>query len=345
VILAELAQKLGIPLIGDASFVVGGVAALDLAENTSLCYVQDSAYLDVALHSCCGVLIISSKHLPLIDKARCSNFLISDHPHLTFAKAADILHPVKIQQGIHPTAVVNPEAMIDPSAWIGPYVVIEDQVSIGRRVQIGSHCHIGSMSHIADDTQLFPRVTVLQNVHIGARCRILSGAVIGSDGFGLVQERGAWVHVPHMGRVVIGDDVDIGANTTVDRGTLADTVIMDGVKIDNLVQIAHNVVVGKHSAIAGCAGLAGSSVVGEHCLLAGGVGLAGHLKLADKVHITGMSMVTKSILQSGVYSSGTPLDDNKQWRRNAARFKTLDSMSRRLGLIERRLGFGKIAED
>jgi UDP-3-O-[3-hydroxymyristoyl] glucosamine N-acyltransferase len=235
--------------------------------------------------------------------------------------------------------------LIDPSAWIGPYVVIEDQVSIGRCVQIGSHCYIGSMSHIADDTQLFPRVTVLQNVHIGARCRILSGAVIGSDGFGLVQERGAWVHVPHMGRVVIGDDVDIGANTTVDRGTLADTVIMNGVKIDNLVQIAHNVVVGKHSAIAGCAGLAGSSVVGEHCLLAGGVGLAGHLKLADKVHITGMSMVTKSIPKSGVYSSGTPLDENMNWRRNAARFKTLDSMSRRLGSIERHLGFSKITGD
>jgi len=343
--LAELAQKLGIPLIGDASFVVSGVAALDRAENTSLCYVQDSAYLDAAFQSCCGALIISSKHLPLVEKARCSNFLISDHPHLTFAKIADILHPVKIRQGIHPTAVVNPEALIDPSAWIGPYVVIEDQVSIGRCVQIGSHCYIGSMSHIADDTQLFPRVTVLQNVHIGARCRILSGAVIGSDGFGLVQERGAWVHVPHMGRVVIGDDVDIGANTTVDRGTLADTVIMNGVKIDNLVQIAHNVVVGKHSAIAGCAGLAGSSVVGEHCLLAGGVGLAGHLKLADKVHITGMSMVTKSIPKSGVYSSGTPLDENMNWRRNAARFKTLDSMSRRLGLIERHLGFVKITGD
>jgi len=343
--LAELAQKLGIPLIGDVSFVVGGVAALDRAANASLCYVQDSAYLDAALHSCCGVLIISPKHIPLVDNARCTNFLISDHPHLTFAKAANILHPFKLRQGIHPTAVVSPEATIDSTAWIGPYTVIEDQVSIGRRVQIGSHCHIGSMSHIADETHLSPRVTVLQNVHIGSRCRILSGAVIGSDGFGLVQERGAWVHVPHLGRVVIGDDVDIGANTTVDRGTLADTMIMDGVKIDNLVQIAHNVVIGKHSAIAGCAGLAGSSVVGEYCLLAGGVGLAGHLKLADKVHITGMSMVTKSIQHSGVYSSGTPLDDNKHWRRNAARFKMLDSLARRLGSIERHLGFDKIAGD
>ncbi len=344
-ILADLAAKLGIPFLGDASFVIDGVAALDLAEQTSLCYVQDSAYFDSAISSRCGVLIVASKHLPYLDKAKCSNFLIAEHPHFAFAKAADLLHPVKLRQGIHPTAVVSPDANIHPSAWVGPYVVIEDNVSIGRQVQIGAHCHIGSMSHVLDETQLFPRVTVLHNVHIGKRCRILSGAVIGSDGFGLVQEQGAWVHVPHLGRVVIGDDVDIGANTTVDRGTLADTRIMDGVKIDNLVQIAHNVIIGRHTAIAGCAGLAGSSIVGEYCLLAGGVGLAGHLELADKVHITGMSMVTNSIQQSGVYSSGTPLDDNKQWRRNAARFKMLDSMARRLGLIERHLGFGKITEE
>jgi len=343
--LSELAQELGIPLIGDASFIVDGVAALNLAETTSLCYVQDAAYLEAALHSCCGALIISPKHLSFVDKAKCKNLLLSDHPHLTFAKAVSIIHPAKVHHGIHPTAVISPCASINSTAWIGPFVVIEDHVSIGRDVQIGSHCHIGAMSQIADETKLFPRVTILHNVNIGARCRILSGAVIGSDGFGLVQEQGAWTHVPHLGRVVIGDDVDIGANTTIDRGTLADTMIMDGVKIDNLVQIAHNVVVGKHSAIAGCAGLAGSSIVGEYCLLAGGVGLAGHLKLADKVHITGMSMVTKSIQQSGVYSSGTPLDDNKHWRRNAARFKTLDSMARRLGLIERHLGFRELLED
>lgn len=344
-ILADLAEKLGIPLIGDASLVIDAVAALELAEYTSLCYVQDSAYFEAAIHSRCGVLIVAPKHLPYLEKAKCPNFLVADHPHLAFAKAAELLHPVKLHQGIHPTAVVSPDANIHPSAWIGPYVVIEDQVSIGCQVQIGSHCHIGSMSHISDQTQLFPRVTVLHNVHIGKRCRILSGAVIGSDGFGLVQEQGSWQHVPHLGRVVIGDDVDIGANTTVDRGTLADTQIMDGVKIDNLVQIAHNVIIGRHSAIAGCAGLAGSSIVGEYCLLAGGVGLAGHLELADKVHVTGMSMVTKSIQKPGVYSSGTPLDNNKQWRRNAARFKTLDSMARQLGLIERYLGFKKIAEE
>lgn len=341
----ELADKLNIPFIGDASFVVGGVSALDLAKPDSLCYLQDSSYLNMAKKSCCGALIVSSKNLHFSDELRCSNFLVADHPHLAFVKATHLLHPVKLRHGIHPTAVISPDSQIHPTAWIGPYSVIEEHVSIGPDVQIGSHCHIGSMSQILEKTQLFPRVTVLNNVHIGAGCRILSGAVIGSDGFGLVQEFGAWLNVPHLGRVVIGDNVDIGANTTVDRGTLADTRIMDGVKIDNLVQIAHNVIVGKHSAIAGCAGLAGSSVVGEHCLLAGGVGLAGHLELADKVHVTGMSMVTKSIQRPGVYSSGTPLDDNKQWRRNAARFKTLDTMAHRLGLIERHLGFGKISED
>ncbi|MGD9888789.1 MAG: UDP-3-O-(3-hydroxymyristoyl)glucosamine N-acyltransferase [Halothiobacillaceae bacterium] len=344
-ILSEIASKLGIPFIGDASFVIEDVSALEDAGSFSLCYIKDSAYITAAKTSRCGVLIVSTKHLSMLDDCLCSNFLITDHPQLVFTKAARLIHPIKLKQGIHPTALVSTSATIHSSAWIGPYVVIDDYVSIGRNVQVASHCYIGSKCQISDDTQVFPHVTILHNVHIGARCRVLSGAVIGSDGFGLVQESGAWVNVPHLGRVIIGNDVDIGANTTIDRGTLADTRIHDGVKIDNLVQIAHNVVVGRHSAIAGCAGLAGSSIVGEHCLLAGGVGLAGHLELADRVHITGMSMVTKSIMHAGVYSSGTPLDSNKQWRRNAARFKALDTMARRLGVIERRLGIDKIEED
>mgnify|MGYP000893363767 CR=1 FL=1 len=343
--LADLASKLGVVFIGDASFVVDRVAALDCAESRSLCYVQDCAYLKLALNSSCGALIIAPGHLGELAQARCSNFLLSEHPHLAFAQATELLHPREIRHGIHPTAIISPDAHIDSTAWIGAYAVIEEQAVIGKNVQIGSHCHIGAMSKVHDETVLFPRVTVMNDVIIGARCRILSGAVIGSEGFGLVHDKGVWVHVPHLGRVIIGDDVDIGANTTVDRGTLGDTQIMDGVKIDNLVQVAHNVVVGKHSAIAGCAGLAGSSVVGAHCLLAGGVGLAGHLELADGVHVTGMSMVTKSIHAAGVYSSGTPLDGNRQWRRNAARFKSLDSMARRLARLERHIGFEEVSED
>jgi len=166
---------------------------------------------------------------------------------------------------------------------------------------------------------------------------IQPGAVIGSEGFGLAKDRGRWVRVPQLGTVVIGNDVDIGANTTIDRGAIQDTVISDGVKLDNLIQIAHNVEVGEHSAIAGCAGLAGSSRVGRHCTLAGGVGLAGHLTLADNVHVTGMSMVTRSLSEPGVYSAGTPLDTNRNWHRNAVRFKQLDQMARRLAELERQV--------
>ncbi|MEW5838021.1 MAG: UDP-3-O-(3-hydroxymyristoyl)glucosamine N-acyltransferase [Pseudomonadota bacterium] len=343
--LGELSSKLGIPFSGDASFVVTGVAALDVASASSLCFIQDSSYLPAAMDSKCGVLIVSEKHLSSDVHLLCKNFLIAAQPQLYFAKAAEILHPRPVRSGIHPTAVVSPDACIDSSAWIGSFSVIEEGVFIGRNVRIGAHCYVGSNVQINDDSELHPRVTVMHDVIIGARCRVLPGAVIGSEGFGLVQNAGLWIRVPHLGRVIIDDDVDIGANTTVDRGTLSDTYIGTGVKIDNLVQIAHNVKIGAHSAIAGCAGLAGSSVVGERCLLAGGVGLAGHLELADGVHVTGMSMVTRSITQPGVYSAGTPLDSNKRWRRNAARFKSLDLLARRLQRVERCLGLEKVSED
>ncbi len=343
--LAELAQQLGIPFVGDASFVIEGVASFEGAHAHALCYVQDAGYLASARQSKCGAILLSAQHVEVMAAAPCTNFLLSDHPQLSFIKAAGILHPPKKRTGIHPTAVVASSAQIASDAWIGAYSVVEEGALIGQGVQIASHCHIGERSRIGEGTQLHPRVTLLHDVHIGARCRILSGAVIGSEGFGLVHDGHGWVQVPHLGRVVIGDDVDIGANTTVDRGTLSDTLIMNGVKIDNLVQIAHNVVVGEHTAIAGCAGLAGSSVVGSNCMLAGGVGLAGHLKLADGVQVTGMSMVTKSITQAGVYSAGTPLDNNHRWRRNAARFKSLDHMARRLSRLERHLGFEDSTEE
>lgn len=342
--LGELATWLNVPLIGDASFEVFSVGALESADQVTLCYVQDESYVSAANDSKCGVLIVSASVYAVL-KSSCAHFLIADNPQLAFVRAAEKIRPVKVRHGLHPTACVDPSAIIEVSAWIGAYVVIEAGAYIGHGVQIGSHSYVGESSQIFDDSFLAPHVTVLHRVKIGHRCRIFSGAVIGADGFGLVQDQGVWIRVPHFGRVLIGDDVDIGANTTVDRGTLSDTRIMDGVKIDNLVQIAHNVSIGKHSAIAGCAGLAGSSVVGEHCLLAGGVGLAGHLELANGVHVTGMSMVTRSIHKAGVYSSGTPLDENTHWRRNAARFKSLDVMSRRLRLLERRIGIDEVSEE
>ncbi len=343
--LQAIASKLGIPYAGDGLFAVTSVSALDMGDASSLGYVRDDSYLSLAKKSHCGILILPVVCQSAVDDFLCKNFLFADYPDLAFSKVTELLHPKIIRRGIHPTAVISPDAQIDASAWVGPFAVIEEFALINRNVQVGAYCYIGRNSQIMEDAELHPRVTIMHDVVIGSRCRVLSGAVIGSEGFGLVHHQGAWAQVPHLGKVLVGNDVDIGANTTIDRGTLSDTCINHGVKIDNLVQIAHNVVIGEHTAIAGCAGLAGSSIVGAHCLLAGGVGLAGHLSLADGVHVTGMSMVTKSIPQAGVYSAGTPLDSNRQWRRNAARFKALDSMARRLARLERHLGFEKVLED
>jgi UDP-3-O-[3-hydroxymyristoyl] glucosamine N-acyltransferase len=317
--------------VGDPEQEVLHVAPLEQDDPSALGFVQDEAYLGLLEGKTAGVVILP----PAFAHAYAGPRLISDTPQLSFARAARLLHPRPVRQGIHPTAWVEPGAEVDATAWIGPLTVIDGGARIGAGAQIGPQCFVGEGSSIGAGTELVARVTVLDGVTIGARCIIHPGAVIGSDGFGLAHARSHWERVPQLGGVRIGDDVDIGANTTVDRGALGDTVIADGVKIDNLVQIAHNVTIGEHTAIAGCAGLAGSSRVGRHCMLAGGVGLAGHLELADGVQVTGMSMVTRSIHQPGVYSAGTPLDTNRNWRRNAARFKHLDDLARRIEVLER----------
>ncbi|MEW6765398.1 MAG: UDP-3-O-(3-hydroxymyristoyl)glucosamine N-acyltransferase [Pseudomonadota bacterium] len=331
--LGALAEQLGARLLGDPDHDIQRVDALDRGGADALGFVQDEAYLAQLASSCIGAVILPA----IMEQAFAGHRLIVDSPQLAFARAARLLHPRPVRRGIHPSAMVDASAVVAPSAWVGPYVVIESDARVGADAQIGPHCMIGAGSEIGASTELVARVTVLHGVTIGARCIIHPGAVIGADGFGLAHAGSHWERVPQLGGVRIGDDVDIGANTTVDRGALGDTLVADGVKIDNLVQIAHNVSIGAHSAIAGCAGLAGSSRVGSHCMLAGGVGLAGHLELADGVQVTGMSMVTRSIHQAGVYSSGTPLDSNRNWRRNAARFKHLDEMARRLDGVERLL--------
>jgi UDP-3-O-[3-hydroxymyristoyl] glucosamine N-acyltransferase len=331
--LGELAERLGARLLGDPAQDVLRVAALEQDDPSALGFVQDEAYLLPLETKKAGVVILP----PAFEQAYAGPRLVSDTPQLSFARAARLLHPRPVRQGIHPSAWVETGAEVDATAWIGPLTVVGRGARVGAGAQIGPQCFVGEGSSIGAGTELVARVTVLDGVTIGARCIIHPGAVIGSDGFGLAHARSHWERVPQLGGVRIGDDVDIGANTTVDRGALGDTVIADGVKIDNLVQIAHNVTIGEHTAIAGCAGLAGSSRVGRHCMLAGGVGLAGHLELADGVQVTGMSMVTRSIHQPGVYSAGTPLDTNRNWRRNAARFKHLDDMARRIEVLERKL--------
>ncbi|HBP03555.1 MAG TPA: UDP-3-O-(3-hydroxymyristoyl)glucosamine N-acyltransferase, partial [Stenotrophomonas sp.] len=257
--------------------------------------------------------------------------LVAKDPYTTFAKIAALFDIAPTRPpGIHPSAVIDPSAQVAASAHIGPFV------SVGARSVVGENCIIGTGSVIGEDCsldngcELIARVTLVTRVKLGKRVRVHPGAVLGADGFGLAMDAGKWIKVPQLGGVRIGDDCEIGANTCVDRGALEDTVLDEDVRLDNLVQIAHNVQIGAHSAIAGCTGIAGSAKIGRYCLLGGHVGVVGHLEICDKVVITGKSVVRNSIHEPGEYSSGTPLTDNRTWRKNAARFKQLDALARRV---------------
>ena len=263
---------------------------------------------------------------------------MSKNPYLTYARAAALLYPrPRPPAGIHPSAVVHSKAEVNPSAVIGPNAVLDEGVRIAAGVVVGPGCVIGARSTIGEDSELVANVTLGTDTVVGKRNIFHPGAVIGADGFGMANDQGHWVKIPQIGRVVTGDDVEIGANTTVDRGALQDTVLADGVKIDNLVQVAHNVHIGEHSAIAGCVGIAGSAHIGAYCTLAGGVGVVGHLTIGDHIHVTGMSMVSKSLSEPGVYSAGVPLQSNRDWHRNFVRFKQLDDMAKRLKKLEKTL--------
>jgi len=239
---------------------------------------------------------------------------------------------------VHASAVVSPDAEVDPTAAIGPHVVIEAGAVIGPHVVLGAGVYVGQQSHLGTATRIYPHVAIYHDVHIGEYCVVHSQAVLGADGFGFAPGPDGWEKICQLGGVRIGDRVEMGACTTVDRGTLDHTVIADGAIIDNLVQIAHNCRIGRNTAIAGCAGLAGSSIIGDNCTLSGGVGVVGHLEICDNVHITGMSMVTKSIREPGSYSSGTPLSATRDWKRNAVRFSQLESIQKRLAGLEKKRG-------
>jgi UDP-3-O-[3-hydroxymyristoyl] glucosamine N-acyltransferase len=331
--LAQLAQRLGAELRGgDGDTVITGIAPLAEARAGEVSFLANPRYRRFLGQTGASAVILAEA-----DSAGAgSAVLVSDNPYATYAHAVRILHPPAAPPpGIDAGATVDASADVDPAARVGPGCIIEAGASLGAGVVLGPGCIVAAGVSIAADSHLVARVTVLSAARIGRRAVLHPGVVIGSDGFGMAQVDGRWEKVPQIGSVRIGDDVEIGANTTIDRGALGDTVIEDGVKIDNQVQVAHNVHIGAHTAIAGCVGISGSARIGRHCTLAGGVGLVGHLELADHVHITGMSMVTHSISRAGTYSAGTPLMENREWRRNAVRMKQLDSLARRVQNIEK----------
>jgi UDP-3-O-[3-hydroxymyristoyl] glucosamine N-acyltransferase len=266
--------------------------------------------------------------------------LVVANPHATYARIATLLHPEPAPRpGVDADATVAPFASIDASSEISAQAVVGEGARIGARCYIGPGCVIERDAAIGDDSRLVARVFVGREVRIGARCVIQPGAVIGADGFGFANEKGTWIKVPQVGTVLVGDDVEIGANTTIDRGAMGDTVIEEGVKLDNLIMIAHNCRIGAHSALAAQICIAGSSTVGKRCIMGGKSGLSGHISMCDDVVVLGTSFISHNITKPGVYSSALPSEEAGVWRRLVARFKRLDTMARRLKAIEKHVGF------
>ncbi len=318
--LGELAAQVGAELHGDPAITVRRLATLDQAGAGDLSFLYNRRYRKFLKVTAASAVILYPA-----DAADCAvAALVMDNPYLGYARAANLLAAApQPPAGVHATAAVHPEAHVDESACVGPHAVVEAGAEVGEHVllEAGSvvqrGCRIGGYTRIEANAVLGPGVTV------GRRCIIHAGAVIGADGFGFARDGHRWVKIPQMGGVHIGDDVEIGSNTTIDRGALKDTCIEDGVKIDNLVQIGHNCRIGAHTAIAGCVGIAGSVTIGRRCLIGGAVGIAGHLEIADDVTVTAMSGVHKSILKPGVYSSGWPVQDNRTWHRYLAQINRL----------------------
>lgn len=332
--LGDIARELGAELRGDAGYIIAGLGTLTTAGPEHLAFLSNPSYAG-QLQSCrAGAVIVRPE---LADKTPGAALLL-DNPYLGYARISHWFDRSETSAaGIHPSAVVHPSAIVPDSVTLGPNVVISEGAVLGERVVVGAGCVIGSRCRVGDDTVLRPNATLVQDVTTGQRCMILSGAVIGSDGFGFANEKGVWHRIAQVGGVTLGDDVEVGANTTIDRGAIEDTRIGNGVKIDNLVQVAHNVVIGDHSALAGQSGVAGSTRVGRHCVLGGQAGIGGHLVIGDGAQFTGQAMVTSDVDQPGVHSSGTGLMTNREWRKNAVRFRQLDAMSRRLKELEKKI--------
>ncbi|HDY97098.1 MAG TPA: UDP-3-O-(3-hydroxymyristoyl)glucosamine N-acyltransferase [Pseudomonas sabulinigri] len=332
--LARLAEQLGARLVGDPDLLISGLATLQEAEQEQLAFLANSQYRKFLADSRAGAVLLTETDA----EGFSGNALIVVDPYLSYARLSHQFDPKpRAPIGIHPSAVVAEDAVVDPGASIGPGAVIASGAIIAAGVSVGAQCFVGARSQIGEGGWLAPRVTLYHDVIIGERVVVQSGAIIGSEGFGFANEAGQWQKIAQIGGVRIGNDVEIGANTTIDRGALADTLIGNGVKLDNQIQIAHNVQIGDHSAMAACVGISGSTRIGKHCMIAGGVGMVGHIEVCDNVFVTGMTMVTRSITEPGAYSSGTAMQPAAEWRKSAARIRQLDALAKRVQQLEKQL--------
>lgn len=333
--LSELGRLLGAELRGDGDVEIERVAPLNRAGPRDIAYCASFRYRSLIAGSGAGALILNDDDA----KGFTGNMLVCADPRAVFARAAALLHPRALgEQGHHHRAVIAPTAQVDPTAYIDACAVVDDGAIIGAHVRIGAGVFIGARTIIGESTWLDPRAVIMHDCVVGRRCHIGPGAVIGGEGFGYVREPDAtWLKVPQLGCVIVGDDVDIGANTTIDRGALGDTVIANGVKLDNLIQIGHNVKIGENTAMAGCVGVAGSAVIGRRCMIAGGAGIVGHITVGDDVEVTAMSFLKGSVEGPGRFSSSLPATSADAWARNVGRLRHLDELARRLRRVEQAL--------
>lgn len=330
--LGQLAEFLGATLRGPEDKQITGLATLQEAGPGQVSFLANPQYRKFLATTHAAAVLLK----PADAEGYAGDALLIADPYLAYARISHLFDPKpKAAPGIHPTAVIADDAVVDAAASVGAYAVIESGAQIAAGVTIGAHCFIGARSVIGEGGWLAPRVTLYHDVRIGQRVVIQSGAVLGGEGFGFANQKGVWQKIAQIGGVTIGDDVEIGVNTAIDRGAMDDTRIGNGVKLDNQIQIAHNVQVGDHTAMAACVGISGSAKIGKHCMLAGGVGLVGHIEICDGVFITGMTMVTRSITEPGSYSSGTAMQPAAEWRKSAARIRQLDDMARRLQQLEK----------
>jgi UDP-3-O-[3-hydroxymyristoyl] glucosamine N-acyltransferase len=318
--LREIVARLGGEALGEAGVALTGVGTLDSAGPAQIAFLANPRYRGRLATTRAGAVILGRADRDAAAIPR----IVADNPYAYYARTVALFNPEERgTPGIHPFAQVDGSSNVDASAEIGPFVVVGPGCSIGKGVRIGAHCVLGERVSLGEGTRLHARVSIYERCSIGARCILHAGVVIGADGFGMARDGERWLKIPQVGAVRIGDDVEVGANTTIDRGALDDTVIGDGVKLDNQIQVGHNCVIGPHTVIAGCTGISGSVTIGRDCMIGGGVGIVGHIGIGDGVVISGFTFVTKSLPEPGTYTSGMPVMPHAEWLRNASHLRRL----------------------
>ena len=334
VTLAELIARFGGELVGDGAQTVSQVAPLDRATPEEIGFVSQGKYLTQLADTRAGAVILSvdARNATVLPR------ILTANPYLYFARVSALLNPpLRPHTGIHSSVVVAPDAVVAADACIAAGVVIGSGAHIGARSAIGANCVIGDDARVGADCVLHANVTLYHRCEVGDRAILHSGCVVGSDGFGFAPNEGRWEKIPQIGRVLIGNDVEIGACTTIDRGALEDTVIEEGVKLDNLIQVAHNVHIGAHTVIAGCTGIAGSAKIGRNCMIGGAAMIIGHIEIADGTRISTNTLITKSLPKAGSYTSTMPFSEHETWQKNAVHMRNLDKLVKRIKQLETRL--------